>query len=265
MKVNFKDMAASVQAAAFAVGRAAQTCAWAAGSTVRAVVVITANVCTEVGGLKAIVGLVGALIGLKGVWGGDVSNLATLSTTCETANKTFSAIHITGPLSDIVSGKADTAEFRDNKVLYLAARVAFLTKDIVTVTKFAESLGVIAAGTAKAAFSKFSNATGIAITADGFCDTLEYAGWATELTRHIVDWGKDWNAANARGGGFVSTLSSKRVFELIFDLGKLGAIIMKNRLGKITETIKFCSLLAQSATAFGRQTKNYFYPERRAV
>ncbi len=236
---------------------AATTVGSFAGRTFKAIVLITADVCKEVGGLRGVAGGISALVRLSGLLGFNVSRFETLAETCETGNSALGAIHFTGPISDIFSGKADSAEVGQNKRLWLASRYLFLAKDAITITKFTESLGLIAAGTAKTAFAKFSNFTGVNVTADGLSGALEYAGWGAELTRHIVDWSNDWKAAKAQGHNIWSTFTWKRGFDITFNLGKLGGIILKSRLGQLTQTLRFISLLAVTCVTFGRATHRY--------
>src|SRR5262249_49609133 len=78
-----------------------------AGRTIKAIVIITSDVCKEVGGLRGTAGGISALVRLAGLFGLNVGKFDTLAETCETANSALGAIHFTGPVSDIFSGKSN--------------------------------------------------------------------------------------------------------------------------------------------------------------
>ncbi|MBS0633922.1 MAG: hypothetical protein JSR37_00485 [Verrucomicrobia bacterium] len=210
--------------------RVASSYAWSGVKTVASIgaagVHITSELCKEVGGVRSLAGGVSSVIRGIELFGKDVGGFATLATTLETANKGLGVPHVFQRIHEFTLDKTyQTAN-------YLAARISFLVKDVITFVKFLQDMAVVSISTAKMNFLT------------SWAKPFEYTGWGLDASHNISELYKEWGTKDKQGN--IRYLTFDRGCVIALDLAKLGAISFE---GGATVTLKALRLVALFGTS----------------
>lgn len=206
--------------------RVASSYAWSGVKTVASIgaagVHITSELCKEVGGVRSLAGGVSSVIRGIELFGKDVGGFATLATTLETANKGLGVPHVFQRIHEFTLDKTyQTAN-------YLAARISFLVKDVITFVKFMQDMAIVSVSTAKMNFLS------------SVAKPFEYTGWGLDASHNISVLYRDWQVNGS------ASLTLNRGCAIALDLAKLGAISFE---GGTTVTLKALRLVALFGTS----------------
>lgn len=243
--MNMVDLVRQASLAGEYITDAANYTGWAIKKGSQAVVGISAELFKEVGGLRSLAGAVSASIKALDLFGLPVSAYDTLVQTCDSFNKAMGGIHVVQRINQFNTDKV-------NNLLYLTSRIFFISKDILAAVDFLESQAIIAAGTAKAVFAKFSDWSGIPVTPQSISPTFEYVGWGTDLSFHLAAWAKDYNDK-----GFYQSLSWERGFDIATATTKIIALGLTGSSDWVLRLVRLSAMIGSSMSYFGRATYKY--------
>ena len=232
---------------------------------VKGIVGITAEMCKEVGGLRAVAGAVSSTVGALKLIGVDVEPFEGAAKACETAGKGLGSVHVVQRANEFATGKAfNTGRNSDSRMVYLASRICFLVKDALSFALFLEGLAVVAAGTAKGYFDTFSKWSGITVTPQSISPAFEFVGWGLSAAKNLADFKAEWNEVidveGVRRERRWGSLTPERIFSLALDVCKLTAILLASSDVKWQKALRFGALFGVSAVHVGRATHKYLNP-----
>jgi hypothetical protein len=215
------------------------------------VVGITAEMCKDVGGLRAIAGAISATVNALDLFGAPVAVFMVLAKTCDGVNKGFGGIHVINRVNEFATGKAYSS------TLYLASRVAFLVKDTLSFVTFLEGLALISAGTAKGCFENISEHIGFTVTSQSISPTFEYVGWGLDAMNNFVELKGRWQEEG------LSCLAGDLGFRIALDLTKLTAITLASSNVVVFKAIRFGALFGTSAVHITRAIERHVSAQAR--
>lgn len=214
--------------------------------TLRGVVTITANMCKDVGNLRALAGMIGAFVEALDLNHYSVKAFGVLPQSCKSFNKAMGGIHVAVRANEFANGSAFASGAR------LISRVAFIARDVLSCLEFLESQAIIAAGTAsKTAFTVFRT------SAQSIIPTLDLIGWSADSSLHLHDLIR--NVQNSRRDGlpWYKGLTWESGFHLTMDATKLVAISLTGKTRYALQMIRLGAIIGSGAVVFARAVKNY--------
>ena len=215
------------------------------------VVGITADMCKDVGGLRALAGAISATVNALDLFGAPVAVFMVLAKTCDSLNKGFGGIHVINRVNEFATGKAF------GSTLYLASRIAFLVKDTLSFVTFLEGLALISAGTAKGCFENISECIGFTITSQSISPTFEYVGWGLDATNNFIELQGRWQEEGLK------CLAGDLGFRIALDITKLTAITLASSNVVVFKAVRLGALFGTSAVHIARAVERHMSAQAR--